>query len=64
MCISKSRVMHETRNFTKLKHKLMLVKDTQKTQLKKQKKGKVGSAINFLDIAVTGKSSNILNDEL
>ena len=42
----------------------MLVKDTQKTQLKKQKKGKVGSAINFLDIAVTGKSSNILNDEL
>ena len=35
----------------------MLVKNTQKTQLKKQKKkGKVGSAINFLDIAVTAKN--------
>lgn len=34
----------------------MLVKDTQKTQLKKLKKGKVGTAINFLDIAVTAKN--------
>mgnify|MGYP006889976658 CR=1 FL=1 len=32
----------------------MPVKDTQKTQLK-SKKVKVGSAINFVDIAVTAK---------
>ena len=43
----------------------MLVKDTQKTQLKNQKKRKVGLAINFLDIAVTAKKcADRLHDEL
>lgn len=40
--------MYETRNFGKIrKQKLMLVKDTQKTQLKKQKKEKLDQPLTF-----------------